>query len=215
VALVARRREPLDALAAELGGEGALPLVIDVADSGQVASAVTATVERFGRLDAVVNSAGVVFPATLAETDDEAWATQLDANLSGSFFVAREAAPHLGEGGSIVNVGSELGAIGMEMYVAYCASKAGVIGLTKALAAELAPRVRVNAVCPGPVDTPMLAAEFELFGAEEALAETLERVPLGRLASAEEVAAAILYLTAEATYATGTVLALDGGTTAV
>jgi 3-oxoacyl-[acyl-carrier protein] reductase len=215
VALVARRREPLDDLAAELGDEIALPLVADVADSGQVAAAVEATVARFGRLDAVVNSAGVVFPATLGETDDAAWATQLDANLSGSFFVAREAAPHLGDGGSIVNVGSELATIGMEMYVAYCAAKAGVIGLTRALAAELAPRVRVNAVCPGPVDTPMLAAEFELFGAEEALAETLARVPLGRLAQAEEVAAAILYLTADAPYATGTVLALDGGTTAV
>jgi NAD(P)-dependent dehydrogenase (short-subunit alcohol dehydrogenase family) len=215
VALLARRREALDELAAELGEEVALPLVADVADSGQVAAAVEATVARFGRLDAVVNSAGVVFPATLGETDDAAWAAQLDANLSGSFFVAREAAPHLAEGGSIVNVGSELSAIGMEMYVAYCAAKAGVIGLTRALAAELAPRVRVNAVCPGPVDTPMLAAEFELFGAEEALAETLARVPLGRLAKAEEVAAAILYLTVDAPYATGTVLALDGGTTAV
>lgn len=215
VALIARRREPLDALAAELGEDAALSLVADVADSGQVASAVAATVARFGQLDIVVNCAGVVFPAALAETDDDAWTAQIDANLSGSFFVAREAAPHLGEGSAIVNVGSELGSIGMEMYVAYCAAKAGVIGLTKALAAELAPRVRVNAVCPGPVDTPMLAAEFELFGAEEAMAETLARVPLGRLASAEEVAAAILYLAADATYATGTVLALDGGTTAV
>ena len=101
------------------------------------------------------------------------------------------------------------------MYVAYCASKAGVIGLTKALAAELAPEIRVNAVCPGPVDTPMLAAEFEIFGAEAALADTLARVPLRRLAQPEEVAAAILYLAADATYATGTVLALDGGSTAV
>jgi NAD(P)-dependent dehydrogenase (short-subunit alcohol dehydrogenase family) len=215
VALLARRREPLDSLAAELGDALALPLVADVADSGQVDAAVAATVRRFGRLDAVVNSAGVVFPAKLAETDDAAWAAQIDANLSGSFFVSRAAAPHLGEGASIVNVGSELSQIGMEMYVAYCAAKAGVIGLTRALAAELAPRVRVNAVCPGPVDTPMLAAEFELFGAAEALAETLDRVPLGRLAKAEEVAAAILYLTADAAYATGTVLALDGGATAV
>jgi NAD(P)-dependent dehydrogenase (short-subunit alcohol dehydrogenase family) len=90
-----------------------------------------------------------------------------------------------------------------------------VIGLTKALAVELAPRVRVNAVCPGPVDTPMLSAEFELFGAQEALAETLARVPMGRLASPEEVAAAILYLTADAPYATGAALALDGGATTI
>jgi NAD(P)-dependent dehydrogenase (short-subunit alcohol dehydrogenase family) len=215
VALLARRREPLEALAAELGEDAALPLVADVADSDQVDAAVAATVERFGRLDAVVNSAGVSIPASLADTDDTTWRAVIDANLSGSFFVARAAAPHMGEGGSIVNVGSELSQIGMEMYVAYCASKAGVIGLTKALAVELAPRVRVNAVCPGPVDTPMLAAEFELFGVEEALAETLARVPMGRLANAEEVAAAILYLTADAPYATGTALALDGGATAV
>lgn len=215
VVLLARRLAPLESLAAELGAGVALPLVADVADSGQVAAAVDAAIERFGRLDVVVNCAGVSTPAALADTDDAVWATHLEANLSGSFFVSRAAAPHLAEGGSIVNVGSELSQVGMPMYVAYCASKAGVIGLTKALAAELAPEIRVNAVCPGPVDTPMLAAEFEIFGAEAALAETLARVPLRRLAKAEEVAAAILYLAADAPYATGTVLALDGGTTAV
>jgi NAD(P)-dependent dehydrogenase (short-subunit alcohol dehydrogenase family) len=215
VALLARRRDPLEALAAELGEDAALPLVVDVADSGQVDEAVAATLARFGRLDAVVNCAGISITSALADTDDEIWGAQIDANLSGSFFVARAAAPHLGEGGSIVNVGSELSHIGMERFVAYCASKAGVIGLTKALAVELAPAIRVNAVCPGPVDTPMLAAEFENFGAEAALAETLDRVPLRRLGKAEEVAAAILYMTADAPGATGTVLALDGGTTAV
>jgi NAD(P)-dependent dehydrogenase (short-subunit alcohol dehydrogenase family) len=215
VALLARRREPLESLAVELGEDAALPLVADVADSGQVSDAVAATLERFGRLDAVVNSAGVSIPASLADTDDDTWRAQIDANLSGSFFVARAAAPHMGEGGSIVNVGSELSHIGMEMFVAYCASKAGVIGLTRALAVELAPAIRVNAVCPGPVDTPMLTAELELFGAEAALAETLARVPMRRLADAEEVAAAILYLTADASYATGTALALDGGATAI
>ncbi len=215
VALLARRREPLESLAGELGDEAALPLATDVADSGQVDAAVAATVERFGRLDAVINCAGVSVPATLADTSDDVWSAQIDANLSGSFFVARAAAAHMGEGASIVNVGSELSQIGMEMFVAYCASKAGVIGLTKALAVELAPAIRVNAVCPGPVDTPMLAAEFEQGDAEAALAETLARVPLRRLAEVEEVAAAILFLVADAAYATGTVLTLDGGTTVV
>jgi NAD(P)-dependent dehydrogenase (short-subunit alcohol dehydrogenase family) len=215
VALLARRRESLETLAGELGGEVGLPLVTDVADSGQVDAAVAATVERFGRLDAVVNCAGVSIPATLADTDDDAWNAQIDANLGGSFFVARAAAPRMGEGGSIVNVGSELSQIGMEMFVAYCASKAGVIGLTKALAAELAPAIRVNAVCPGPVDTPMLAAEFEHDGAEDGLAETLARVPMRRLAQPEEIAAAIVFLIADAAYATGTVLSLDGGSTAI
>jgi NAD(P)-dependent dehydrogenase (short-subunit alcohol dehydrogenase family) len=176
----------LESLAAELGEDAALPLVADVADSGQVGDAVAATLERFGRLDAVVNSAGVSIPASLADTDDDTWRAQIDANLSGSFFVARAAAPHMGEGGSIVNVGSELSDIGMEMFVAYCASKAW---------------------CS--------TAELELFGAEAALAETLARVPLGRLAQPDEVAAAILYLTADASYATGTAFALDGGATVI
>jgi NAD(P)-dependent dehydrogenase (short-subunit alcohol dehydrogenase family) len=104
----------------------------------------------------------------------------------------------------------------MPMYVAYCASKAGVIGLTKALAAELAPSVRVNAVCPGPVDTPMLDAEFKSFPDPRAAHDaTLERLPLRRFATAEEVAEAVLYLAADATYATGTTLELDGGSTFV
>jgi NAD(P)-dependent dehydrogenase (short-subunit alcohol dehydrogenase family) len=104
----------------------------------------------------------------------------------------------------------------MAQYVAYCASKAGVIGLTKALAVELAPLVTVNAINPGPVDTPMLQAEFEAFGdVRMAHDATIERVPLRRLATAEEVAKGILYLVADAPYATGTTLELDGGTTII
>jgi NAD(P)-dependent dehydrogenase (short-subunit alcohol dehydrogenase family) len=103
----------------------------------------------------------------------------------------------------------------MAMYAAYCAAKAGILGLTKALAVELAPSVTVNAICPGPVDTPMLRAEFELFGdGDTVAAEAVKRVPLRRFATADEVAAGIYYLAVEAGYATGTTLELDGGTTA-
>jgi 3-oxoacyl-[acyl-carrier protein] reductase len=159
VALLGRRSGPLEAEVAGLPGTP-LALSVDVTDPAQVASALDQTYDRFGRLDAVVNCAGVIVPASLEETDDEIWHRQIETNLSGSFFVARAAAPLLAAGGSIVNLGSELAAFGMDMYAAYCASKAGVIGLTKALAAELAPDIRVNAVCPGPVDTPMLTAEL-------------------------------------------------------
>jgi NAD(P)-dependent dehydrogenase (short-subunit alcohol dehydrogenase family) len=215
LALLARRPGPLAELASELGN-GTLTLPADVADSDQVAAAVARAAERFGRLDVVVNCAGTLVPGRVEETNDEDWHRQIEVNLSGSFFVARAAAPRIAPGGSIVNLGSELSVMGMGMYVGYCASKAGVIGLTRALAAELAPDVRVNAICPGPVDTPMLTAELESFGPYEELhAETVERVPLGRLATAEEVAAGILYLAAEAGYATGTTLELDGGTTSV
>jgi NAD(P)-dependent dehydrogenase (short-subunit alcohol dehydrogenase family) len=215
VALLARREAELGWLADELGGK-ALPLVADVTDSSQVAAAVATAADRLGPLDLVVNNAGMILPATLADTDDETWRRHIDVNLTGSFFVARAAAPRMAKGGSIVNVGSELSVMGMGMYVAYCASKAGVLGLTRSLAAELAPDIRVNAICPGPVDTPMLAGELEFFGDhDQVMAETFDRVPLGRLATAEEVAAGIVYLAVDALYATGTTLELDGGTTAV
>jgi NAD(P)-dependent dehydrogenase (short-subunit alcohol dehydrogenase family) len=116
--------------------------------------------------------------------------------------------------GTIVNIGSEMSFIAMAQYAAYCASKAGVLGLTRALAAEFAPHVTVNAVCPGPVDTPMLESEFEWFGdATQARAETEERVPLGRIATASEVAELIVFTALKAPYSTGAAFRIDGGTT--
>jgi NAD(P)-dependent dehydrogenase (short-subunit alcohol dehydrogenase family) len=217
VALVARRPEPLDAVAGELG-DAAIAIPADVADPDQVRDAVDRAEDRLGRLDIAVNSAGVAWPVALDKLDPAAWRAVIDVNLSGSFYIAREAGLRMARrgGGDIVNVGSELSVMGMSWYVAYCASKAGVLGLTRALAAELAPAVRVNAICPGPVDTPMLDAEFETFGdADQARADTVQRVPLKRLAAAEEVAAGIVYLVAPTTFATGTALALDGGTTMI
>jgi NAD(P)-dependent dehydrogenase (short-subunit alcohol dehydrogenase family) len=215
VALVARGREGLERVAGELG-DAALPLVADVVDSGAIEAAAAAAAAELGGLDAVVANAGTITPGTLAETDDESWNRQIDVNLTGAFYTARAAAPRIKEGGSIVMLGSELSAMGMGMYAPYCASKFGVIGLMKALAAELAPAIRVNAICPGPIDTPLLAGELEYFGDnEKVMQETYDRVPLGRLGTSEEVAAGILYLAADAPYATGTTLELDGGTTAV
>jgi 3-oxoacyl-[acyl-carrier protein] reductase len=217
VGLLARRAGPLRRLAGQLG-DGALVAVADVADPDALNRAVGELVEQLGGLDIVVNSAGVARPVALADLDPDEWRRNIDINLSGSFYVCRETGLRMlsDGGGTIVNIGSELSVIGMAMYVAYCASKAGVIGLTKALAAELAPHVRVNAVLPGAVDTPMLRAEFQCFPDPQAAHQaTVERVPLRRLASAEEVAAAVLYLVADAHYATGTTLELDGGSTIV
>jgi NAD(P)-dependent dehydrogenase (short-subunit alcohol dehydrogenase family) len=137
VALVARHPAPLERLAASLG-EAALAISADVSDSDAVASAVREAVNRLGRLDVAVNSAGVVSPLPLADLDARAWQETIDTNLSGSFYVAREAGLRMAEdgGGSIVNLASDLSVLGMPMYVAYCASKAGVIGLTKALEAQ-------------------------------------------------------------------------------
>jgi NAD(P)-dependent dehydrogenase (short-subunit alcohol dehydrogenase family) len=218
VALLARTPAALDRTAATLPGES-LRLPADVSDDVQVAAAIDRVEAAWGVPDLVVTSAGVCRPAPLDELTPGSWRHTLDVNLSGTFYVAREAALRMrraGVAGDIVTIGSELSVIGMAGYTAYCASKAGVLGLTRALAAELAPDIRVNAVCPGPVDTPMLAAEFEAGGdARAALEETIARVPLRRLGTADEVAAAVLYLVAPTTYATGTALHLDGGTTSV
>lgn len=219
VALWARRADELESVATQLG-ERAVAVPCDVADPEAVERA-AADSERVlgGLVNGLVNAAGVAEPLPLAELDAEAWARTIDVNLSGSFYPCRMIAERLraqSAGGSIVNVGSELSAMGMPGYVAYCASKFGLIGLTKALAAELAPKIRVNALCPGPVDTPMLASELELAAdPEEARRQENARPPLARIAQPAEVADAAVWLLTEAKFATGSVVPLDGGTTAV
>ena len=215
VALLSRPSDRLDALAAEL--DGAIGIAADVSQHAQVADAVARAERELGPLELVVNSAGIAWPIPLAELEPERWREVIDVNLSGSFYVAREAGLRMaatGRGGSIVNLGSELSVLGMAMFVAYCTSKAGLLGLTKALAAELAPHVRVNAVCPGPVETPMMFnAHDAQADPQAAYAHTRGRVPLGRFGTPEEVAEAIVWLALDATLATGAILHLDGGTT--
>jgi NAD(P)-dependent dehydrogenase (short-subunit alcohol dehydrogenase family) len=217
VVLAARRPERLAAVTAELGPQASAHRA-DVADPDQVTGMVGAAAQWLGRLDVVVNSAGVSHPAPLAELTPERWHEVIEINLSGCFYVCREAglAMRAAGGGVIVNVASESALMGEPGYVAYCASKGGVLALTKALAAELAPTVRVNAVCPGSVDTPMLRRDFaslpDAAGAEQA---TRQRIALRRFATADEIAAAIVFLAGDATFATGLGLNLDGGTTAV
>jgi NAD(P)-dependent dehydrogenase (short-subunit alcohol dehydrogenase family) len=215
VALVARRAEVLDELAAELG-ERATPIACDVADPAAVAAVVAQAFDALGGLDLVVNAAGVCMPVSLAEMTPATWDTSIGINLTGTFWVSREAALRMSAGGSIVNLGSEQSFIGMGLYVDYAASKFGVLGITKAMAAELAPRgIRVNAICPGPVATPMVEAELRYFQDPEAVRiEGTERVPLKRWAAPEEIADAILCL-ATTPYATGSAWSVDGGTTAI
>lgn len=216
VALVARRAEQLEALAAGL--EQALALPADVSDPQAVEAVVADAWSALGGLDALVNAAGIAMPTPLDSLAAEEWREVLDVNLSGTFYPCKAAGLRMREagGGSIVNVGSEAATIGMALYVPYCASKFGVVGLTKALAAELAPSVRVNAICPGPIDTPMLDREIEWFPEPEKVRiEAVERVPLKRLASAEEIADGIRFLAFDAPFATGATLPIDGGTTMV
>lgn len=215
--LIARRSDALAEVAHPMG-ENAMVLAADVADDRAVASAVSSFAERFGGVDIVVNAAGIDGPSTLKDLTPEIWRRQLDVNLSGTFYLTREAALLMleGSGGVVINIGSELSLVGMGLYAHYCASKFGVIGLTKALAHELAPKVRVNCICPGPIDTPMMTAELEWFPDPVATRKlAIDRVPLKRFATAEEIAEAVLFFAAGANFATGSILNLDGGTTAI
>jgi NAD(P)-dependent dehydrogenase (short-subunit alcohol dehydrogenase family) len=220
VILIARRGSVLAEVATGLRPHTAGPhlaFACDVTDDEALEEAMSRAVHQAGIPTALVNCAGICKPALLADTSVADWRETIDVNLTGSFLAARAVATRLQRAklrGSIVNIGSEASFLGMPGYAAYCASKAALLGLTKSLAAELAPEIQVNLLCPGPVDTPMLHAEFAGSGdAEGAWQSEIARVPLGRIATARETAEAAVWLLWDAAYATGSVLSLDGGTT--
>ena len=216
VAIAARSTERLQGVAATIGDKAHV-VVGDVADPVSCAAIVSQAIAAMGGLDVVVYCAWLVQPCLVKDMSVQSFKEHIDVNLTGNFIIAQAAALYMkaNGGGSIVNISSELSHIGMGYYVHYCAAKAGVLGLTKALAAEMAPDVRVNSVSPGPVDTPMLQAEIDWFGGgKDVLDGAINRVPLKRFAQPAEIARAILFL-AEADYATGSTLVLDGGTTMV
>ncbi len=215
VAIAARSGEKLRNLARELGGSSPV-IVADVGDEASCRGIVPEAIESMGGLDAVVYSAGICEPRLVKDMTLDDFRRHIDINLTGNFIVAQAAAlyMHEREGGSIVNISSELSHIGMGYYVHYCAAKAGVLGLTRGLAAEMAPKVRVNSVSPGPIDTPMVRAEIEWFGGtQEVIDGAIARIPMQRFGTPQEVAKAIFFLTADAPFATGSTLVLDGGTT--
>lgn len=216
VALLARRTAELQRVARDLAGAVAVPA--DVADHHEAIGALDAAEAQIGPVDVLVNCAGIIGPLPLDKLTPPVWNQTLAVNLSGPFYLGREAGLRMrGRGGGhIVNVASDLAFTAMPGYVDYCASKAGLLGLTRGLAVELAPSVLVNAVAPGPVDTPMmdheLAADPDPDAARDA---TVRRVPLLRIAGPAEVARAILFLLTDAGYTTGSVLPIDGGVTAL
>ena len=204
--------------AVRLLGDAALALECDVSDASAVRTAVDRAAQWLGGVDALVNSAGIDALKSLETTSDEEWARVLAVNLTGPMLVCRAALPHLraAGGGSIVNIASGAGLRPLPNRTAYCASKAAVIMFGKSLAIETAADgIRVNAVCPGAIDTPLFRTSYEnADDPERALAEIRERYALGRIAAPEEVAEAVLYLSGPgASYITGTALAVDGGRT--
>lgn len=196
------------------GGEG-LAVKCDVSNEKEVEEMIKKTVEKFGKVDILVNNAGICqFKPFLELTEDE-WKKTLDINLKGYFFCAKAAAKEMAKqkSGAIVNITSVvMGQIGMGMagLAHYSASKGGIAALTKTLALELAPyNIRVNAIAPGAIDTPMTASVKE---DSKILEQTLAMIPMRRMGKPEEIAKAVLFLSSDdSSYITGSIVVVDGG----
>lgn len=191
-------------------------LVFDVADQKATETAFA----KVGTVHVVVSSAGVCLQARLDEPEsDDVWRTTIDANLNGAYYTLKAGASRIVDGGSMVTISSGLGKNARAAYEAYCASKHGLLGLTKCVALELAPRrVRVNAICPGWVDTPMsrgdvvVSARREGISPETLRTQAIAGIPLGRMVEPEEVAALALFLCSEqALSITGEAYNISGG----
>jgi len=197
-------------LVREAGSPEARLFQFDVADPVAAAKAVEEVVATMGGLHILVNNAGVALDQLVMRIKDDDWQRQLDVNLSGAFHLIRAATRPMmkARGGSIVNLTSVVGEMGNAGQAAYAATKAGLIGLTKSVARELASRnVRVNAVAPGYIDTDMTASL-----PQDAKQKMAEMIPLGRLGGVEDVAAAVAWLCSDqASYVTGEVLRVNGG----
>ena len=188
----------------------ALPLCADLSDTAAVQAMFERAAEEFGFIDTLVNNAGIAEQKLFTDLTDEAWDRMIDVNLSGTFRTCRAALPEMirKKQGTIINVSSMWGQVGASCEVAYSAAKAGVIGLTKALAKEVAPSgITVNCIAPGAIRTPML----DCF-TEEDLAALAEETPVGRIGTPEDVAASAIFLASEgARFITGQVLGVNGG----
>jgi NAD(P)-dependent dehydrogenase (short-subunit alcohol dehydrogenase family) len=207
------------ALASLTTSVGAVFIQGDVSLAGECEKVVQQTVDQFGRLDVVVNSAGLYLEKLIAETTDSDLQAIINTNLSGTYFISKYTIPELRKagGGSVVNISSDAGLKGNLLCTAYCAAKGAVIAFTKALALETAPYgIRVNCVCPGDVATPMFERQLAEVSDPRQYYESVRNLyPLGRIATAEEVAQVVYFLASPAaSFVTGAIWTVDGGLTA-
>lgn len=221
VAVAGRRLEKLREVISEIqkqGGAG-LAMECDVTRAAEVARAVKGTVERFGRLNVLVNNAGTLHASTVEGISEEEWDRLMTVNVKGPFLMSRAVMPEFRKcgGGAIVNIGSVLGLFAVKDRAAYCASKGGVTMLTKAMALDHAhEKIRVNCICPSVVETDLVKGVFnETEQGQAMLKARLATIPLGRLGRPEDVAEMAVYLASEeSSWLTGAAIPLDGGVTA-
>lgn len=213
VVVAGRRSEPLQEVVNEIRALGATATFSrgDVTRTERVELMVQGAIFNFGGLDILVNAAGCFYEGAVTDTDEKRWDRIVGTNLKGAYMVSRLAIPAMAKrgGGSIINIASVFGLTGMERGAAYCASKGGLIQLTRAMALDCAAeRIRVNAICPGQVDTPMMRDDK---GQPTRLAQSA-RLPMGRPGTAEDVAGLALFLASpDSRWMTGGVLSVDGG----
>jgi NAD(P)-dependent dehydrogenase (short-subunit alcohol dehydrogenase family) len=204
---------------AQAGGH-AVFVPCDVRKAADCQRVVARTIEAFGRLDILFNNAGTIYPdKTVLDTTEQEWDNTMEVNVRGVYLMSKYAIPPMAEGGGgvIINTASVWGLVGGTGAAAYCASKGAVVLLTKAMALDHARQnIRVNCICPGSVDTPMLRDEMEeLGGVEKALPVFAAKHPLNRISTPEEIAKAALYLASDdSSFVTGVSLPVDGGRTA-
>ncbi|MBI5033706.1 MAG: glucose 1-dehydrogenase [Chloroflexi bacterium] len=212
-----------EALAAETAamvqaqGRRTLTLTLDVTQVASINSMVEQVVAQWGRIDILINNAGMNIRKWAVDVTEQDWDTVLDTDLRGVFFCAQLVGKHMiqrGKGGRIINTASQIGLVGYTERIAYCAAKAGVINLTRVLAIEWAQhQITVNAIAPTFVNTPLVAA---LLQSDQVRQEVISRIPLGRLAEPEDIVGAVLYLASPAAaMVTGHTLVIDGGWTAI
>ena len=209
-------KEGATVITADIAGEA--DHLLDVRDESAVAAAVASIVEAHGRIDVVVNAAGVAGGGPVHMVDSDEWDRVLDINLKGTFNVCKHVCAQMitQRSGSVVNIASIEGIEGTEGGSVYNASKGGVIMLTKSMAIDYGPnQIRVNAVCPGGVSTPLLHSLIDQPGMEDYRAKMLGAHKLGRFGEPEEIANAVLFLaSSEASFMTGSAMVVDGGMTA-
>lgn len=202
------------------GGGQAIYVIADVRSSDECQKTVETTMKAFGQLDILFNNAGVYFPNNAVDCSEEEWNLTIDINLKGTFLMSKFVLPHMvaQKSGVIINNGSGWGIVGGNEAVSYCASKGGVVLMTKAMAIDHATQgIRVNCLCPGDVETPMLDEDARMRGMtwEEYHEQAVAQRPMGRIGTPEEIAKAALFLASDdSSFMTGATLVIDGGGTA-